>query len=226
MSLLLQVVSKSPSGVLLVSATCTTSSGAWACVQMPHSRDLHPQPDASALPVSVGCWSNTHGASPWRWRSEADRSWVSLIWHLKGAQCWPETKPIHLDRGRKLSPWTCSAPFYSYRCCWQPPSLGDLCEVVELKVYLGKDPSTQGSCSDLTPQCAFRWPKGLRGPSASTTGHRHLFPVAFVRIWSFLLESVLKEQLLRKVHLQQWGLSMKVSEKSQGCFTLSHTQSM
>ena len=135
----------------------------------------------------------------------------------------PGLKKTHLDRGKKLNPWTCSSPFYCYRCCWQPPSLGDLSEVVELKVYLGRGPSTQGSRSDLASQCAFRRRKGLLGSSASTTGHRHLFPVPFVYIWCLLLKSILKQQLLRKVHLQQWGVSMKVSEKRLGYFTLSDT---
>lgn len=97
--------------------------------------------------------------------------------------------------------------------------------MVELKVYLGRDPSAQGSRSDLASQCAFRRPKGLLGPSASTTGHRHLFPVAFVYIWSLLLDSILRQQPLSKVHLQQLGLSMKVNEKRLGYFALSHIHS-
>lgn len=126
---------------------------------------------------------------------------------LKGA-----LEKTHLNRGRKLSPWSCSAAFYCCRRCWQPPSLGDLSKVVELKVYLGRGPNTQVLCSDLAPQCAFRRPKGLLDPSASTMATDTFFH------WPLYLvpaacESVLKRQPLRKVHLQQWGLSMKVSEK-------------
>lgn len=46
--------------------------------------------------------------------------------------------------------------------------------VLELKLYLGRSPSTQGPPPGLAPQCTFRQPRGLLGPSASTVGH--IFP--------------------------------------------------
>lgn len=173
----------------------------------------------------MGCWSSPHSTGreqiSWHWRNETDSSWASLTCKmvLKGA-----LEKTHLNRGRKLSPWSCSAAFYCCRRCWQPPSLGDLSKVVELKVYLGRHPNTQGSCSDLAPQCAFRWPKGLLDPSASTMATDIFFH------WPLYLvpaacESILKQRPLRKVQLQQWGLSMKVSEEWP-FHTVVHMQSM
>lgn len=75
--------------------------------------------------------------------------------------------------------------------------------MLELKVYLGRSPSTQGSRPDLAPQRACRQPRGLLGLSASTVGHG-LFPSGLC-----MLEGILKQQPLRKVCLKQEGLSMK-----------------
>lgn len=120
----------------------------------------------------MGCWSSPHKTGREQSFGTGGTRLTATEWLLL-VKCswkvpWKKKQTKRLNRGRKLSPWSCSATFYCCRRCWQPPSLEDLSKVIELNVYLGRGPKTQGSCSDLAPQCAFRWPKGSLDPSAST----------------------------------------------------------
>lgn len=203
---------------------CRTQSAVQAPVQSPQGWSSHPYPQLEALaqPVPNGMLDQhtQNGLRPnsWCWRNETDSSWVSHTCKmiLKGAL----EKP-HLNRGRKVSPWSCSAAFYCCRRCWQPPSLRDLSKVVELKVYLGRGSNTQGSCSDMAPQCAFRWPKGPLDPSASTMA------TDTVSHWSLCLVPAawkhFRTATPQKSSPAAVGFEHEGEWKETGCFTLSHT---
>lgn len=212
-----------------LSAAAGLSSTAWhtavqAPVQRPQSWSSHPYPQLEALawPVPNGMLEQHTqswlGPNSWPWRNETDSSWASHTCKmiLKGA-----LEKNRLIRGRKLSPWSCSATFCCCRHCWQPPSLGGLSKVVELKVYLGRGPNTQGSCSDMAPQCALRQPKGPLDPSASTmvTGTFFHWPLCLVLvIWKYFKTATPQKSSPAAVGFEHEG-----KWKETGCFTLSHT---
>lgn len=142
---------------------------------------------------------------------------------LKGGQSWPEKTP-HLDRGRRLNPWLVQSLFIATDAAGSLLHWETCLKWLSSKCALAGAQGPRVHVEIWHLSVRSRQPKSLLGPSASTVGHRHHLPVAFVYIWSLLLESILKQQPLRKVHLQQWSFSMKVSEKRLGYFRLSYTR--
>lgn len=82
-------------------------------------------------------------------------------------------------------------------------------------------PKTTGFSSDLSPQCAFRWPKGSLDPSASTMATDtfshwpfYLVPAA----WKYFKMATPQKSSPAAVDFEHEG-----KWKDTGCFTLSHT---
>lgn len=120
---------------------CSTHSAVWAPVQRPRGwgSHLYPQLEALTWPVPNGMLEqhtqNWQGANSWHWRNETDSSWASLTCKmvLKGV-----LEKYHLNRGRKLRLWSCSATFYCYSLlCWEvcPKWLSSKCTLAGAQTH-------------------------------------------------------------------------------------------